>query len=64
MSKFYVAEPSQYPMVPKFDFKQTKEERMQAKDAKMLFNLEMLNMFGNGWRNLKIAKPRKIALVN
>lgn len=59
--KYYVAEPSEYPMVPKFNFSQPQKE--QVKDAKKLFILEMLNKFGNGWRNLKVAKPKIIAIV-
>lgn len=61
MQKFYVAEPAQYPMIQKFDFSISKEERKALNEVKTLFRLEMLNKFGNGWR--KIAKPKKIAIV-
>lgn len=61
--KYYVAEPFEYPLVQKPDFSQTSKQKAEAKDVKKLFVLQMLNKFGNGWRNLKITKPRKLATV-
>jgi hypothetical protein len=44
--KFYVAEPSEYPMTHEPDFSTSKSEKQALKDAKKLHKLQLMNSFG------------------
>jgi len=48
--KFYVAEPSEYPMVQNIDFSTTQAEKQALKDAKKLHKLQLMNAFGASWK--------------
>lgn len=48
--KWYIAEPSQYPVQQKADFSTTKAEKQALKEAKKLHKLQLMNAFGSSWK--------------